>query len=53
MLAGTLRLVIVGAGGALLAYLNAPAWTIFALVGAGMIAYGLSSALIVRYTPWS
>ena len=52
VLAGTLRLVIVVAGGALLAYLDTPAWTIFALVGAGMIAYGLSSALIVRYTPW-
>jgi len=52
VLAGTLRLVIVGAGGALLAYLDTPAWTIFSLVGAGMIAYGLSSALIVRYTPW-
>jgi Na+-driven multidrug efflux pump len=52
VLAGTLRLVIVAAGGALLAYLHAPVWAIFALVGAGMAAYGLSSLLIVRYTPW-
>ena len=52
VLAGTLRLLIVAAGGVLLAYWNAPAWMIFALVGAGMAAYGLSSVLIVKYTPW-
>lgn len=52
VLAGTLRLFIVAAGGALLAYWHAPVWMIFALVGAGMAAYGLSSVLIVKYTPW-
>ena len=52
VLAGTLRLFIVAAGGGLLAHWHAPAWTIFALVGAGMAAYGLSSVLIVKYTRW-
>ena len=52
VLAGTLRLVTVAVGGALLAWSHSPAWAIFALVGAGMAAYGLSSVLIVRYTKW-
>lgn len=53
VLAGTLRLIIVAVGGAMLAYWHAPAWMIFALVSAGMIAYGLSTALIVKFTSWS
>jgi Na+-driven multidrug efflux pump len=52
VLAGTLRLVVVAVGGAMLAYWHAPAWMIFALVSAGMVAYGLSTALIVRFTSW-
>jgi hypothetical protein len=52
VLAGTLRLFIVAVGGALLALLQAPAWAIFALVGAGMAIYGLSTLLIVRSTDW-
>ena len=52
VLAGTLRLVLVAAGGALLAYFKAPAWTIFALVALAMLAYGASTALIVKYTDW-
>ena len=52
VLAGTLRLLLVAAGGFLLAWLQAPAWTIFALVGAGMAVYGLSTLLIVRSTEW-
>lgn len=52
VLAGTLRLAVVGAGGALLAYWSSPAWMIFALVGFGMAAYGISTVLFVRYTPW-
>jgi putative MATE family efflux protein len=50
--AGTLRLLLVAAGGFLLAWLHAPAWTIFALVGTGMAVYGLSTLLIVRSTDW-
>ena len=52
VLAGTLRLFIVAVGGALLAWLQAPAWAIFALVGAGMAIYGLTTLLIVRSTDW-
>lgn len=52
VLAGTLRLVLVGAGGALLAAAQTPAWTIFALVAVGMVAYGLGTAAAVRYSVW-
>lgn len=52
VLAGTLRLLLVAAGGALLAYGDRPAWMIFALVGLGMAAYGIATVLFVRYTPW-
>jgi putative MATE family efflux protein len=52
VLAGTLRLVMVAAGGALLAHWQTPAWMIFALLSAGMAVYGISSVLFVRYTPW-
>lgn len=52
VLAGTLRLVTVAVGGALLAHWDSPVWMIFALVGLGMAAYGVSTVLWVRYTPW-
>jgi Na+-driven multidrug efflux pump len=52
VMAGTLRLAVVAAGGALLAHWHSPAWMIFALVGVGMAAYGLSVVLFVKYTPW-
>ena len=52
VLAGTLRLLLVAAGGAWLAHENAPAWMIFALVGAGMAVYGISSVLFMKSTPW-
>jgi putative MATE family efflux protein len=53
VLAGTLRLVLVAAGGALLEHGDRPAWMIFALVGLGMAAYGIATVLFVRYTPWA
>lgn len=52
VIAGALRLLVVAVGGSLLAYLQAPAWMIFALVGAGMAVYGLSTVLIIHWTPW-
>lgn len=52
VLAGLLRLLIVAAGGAWLVATDAPAWTMFALVGLAMAAYGLATALAVRATPW-
>ena len=53
VIAGTARLVMVGGGGWLLASMNAPAWTLFALVGAAMVVYGLGTALSVRLSDWS
>ena len=52
VLAGTMRLVLVGVGGWWLASSGAPAWTLFALVGAAMVAFGLATALSVRLTRW-
>ena len=52
VLAGTVRLVLVAAGGWVLAMAAAPAWTLFALVAVSMVAYGLATAGAVRLTPW-
>ena len=52
VLAGTLRLILVGLGGWWLASAGAPAWTLFALVGVAMIVFGLALALSVRLTRW-
>ena len=52
VLAGTLRLLLVGIGGWWLASSGAPAWTLFALVGAAMVVYGLGTALSIRLTRW-
>jgi putative MATE family efflux protein len=52
VIAGGLRLLVVAVGGSLLAYAQAPAWMIFALVGAGMAVYGVSTMFIVRGTSW-
>ena len=52
VLAGTARLLLVGLGGWWLASSGAPAWTLFALVGAAMAVYGLGTALSVALTRW-
>lgn len=52
VLAGTLRMVLVSAGGAVLAWAQTPPWTIFALVAVGMAAYGVASWAAVRFMPW-
>jgi MATE family, multidrug efflux pump len=52
VLAGTARLLLVGLGGWWLASSGAPAWTLFALVGAAMAVYGLGTALSVSLTRW-
>jgi putative MATE family efflux protein len=52
VLASTVRLLTVGIGGWWLASSDAPAWTLFALVGAAMIVFGLSTALSIRLTRW-
>lgn len=52
VLAGTLRMVLIAAGGATLAWLQTPPWTIFALVALGMGVYVIASIWAVRATPW-
>lgn len=53
VLAGTIRLVLVAAGGWWLAASGAPAWTLFALAGTAMVVFGLSTILSIRLTRWS
>ncbi|MFL6825525.1 MAG: MATE family efflux transporter [Bradyrhizobium sp.] len=53
VLASTIRLLTVAAGGWWLASINAPAWTLFALVGGAMIVFGLCTVASVRFTRWS
>ena len=52
VLASTVRLLMVGIGGYWLVSIDAPAWTLFALVGAAMIVFGLSTAASLRLTRW-
>jgi putative MATE family efflux protein len=52
VLAYTARLLIVAIGGWWLALIDAPAWTLFALVGGAMIVLGLGAAASVRFTRW-
>src|SRR3954454_4724415 len=52
VLASTLRVAIGGLGGWWLAASDAPAWTLFALVGAAMVAFGLSTAGSVKLARW-
>jgi hypothetical protein len=52
VLGGTLRLVMVCAGGALLSAMQAPSWAYFALTGAAMLGYGLLTAASVLRTRW-
>jgi putative MATE family efflux protein len=52
VLAGTLRLLLVGFGGWWLVSIDAPAWTLFALVGAAMVVFGLATALSIWLTRW-
>ena len=52
LLAGTARMVVIAVGGVLLVMNNAPSWTLFALVAAGMVVMGLATAGSVAATPW-
>jgi MATE family, multidrug efflux pump len=52
VLAGTIRLVMIAVGGLLLTAADAPAWSLFALVGASMAVFGLGVAAAVYLTPW-
>ncbi|MDE2361849.1 MAG: MATE family efflux transporter [Hyphomicrobiales bacterium] len=52
VLAGTVRLVVVIAGGLWLAAQHAPQWSMFVVVALSMAAYGLSTAGFIWMTPW-
>ncbi|MEK9804056.1 MAG: MATE family efflux transporter, partial [Curvibacter sp.] len=52
VLAGTLRLLLVAVGGWLLVQGGAPVWSMFALIGAAMLLYGLVTALAVYHVRW-
>lgn len=52
VLAATLRLAFVAGVGTWLTANDAPAWQLFALVSAGMVLYGLSTAASIRLTRW-
>jgi putative MATE family efflux protein len=52
VLAATVRLALVLGVGWALAAAGAPLWTLFALVAAALIAYGVLTAAVVYLTPW-
>jgi putative MATE family efflux protein len=52
VLAGTARLLLVAVGGWLLVQGGAPVWSMFALISAAMLLYGLVTALTVYYVRW-
>jgi putative MATE family efflux protein len=52
VLASSARLAMVAIGGWWLSSAGAPAWTLFALVGAAMVVFGLATAGAVLFTRW-
>ena len=52
VLAGTLRLAMVAGVGVWLTTWPAPVWTMFAIVGAAMVAYGLACAASIYFVSW-
>ena len=52
VLASTLRLLMVAIGGWWLASSDAPAWTLFALVGGAMVVFGLATVASIGLTRW-
>lgn len=52
LLAGTVRLAVVGIGGLILVKTGAPTWALFALVALGMVTMGTVTAGFVWFTPW-
>jgi MATE family, multidrug efflux pump len=53
VLAGTARLVLVVSGAAIALALDAPLWSVFALVGFGLVVFGSLTALAVQRTDWA
>ncbi|HEU0059210.1 MAG TPA: MATE family efflux transporter, partial [Hyphomicrobiaceae bacterium] len=52
VLASSLRLGVIAIGTVALAWSHAPLWTLFALVGASLVAYGAATAAAVYLTAW-
>jgi putative MATE family efflux protein len=52
VLAGTVRLAGVALGGFWLSSIDAPSWTLFALVAVTMLAYGIAMAIGLFLTRW-
>jgi putative MATE family efflux protein len=52
VLGGTIRLLLVAAGGWWLAAGEAPVWTLFALAGGAMAVYGIATGLLVKIARW-
>jgi putative MATE family efflux protein len=51
-LASSVRLIFIGVAGYWLTTWATEPWPFFALVGAGMVVYGASTAVAIRITPW-
>ena len=52
VIAGSVRLLVIAFGGWWLAFSQMPAWTVFALAGAALAAYGIATVLAVYWVPW-
>jgi putative MATE family efflux protein len=52
VIAGSVRLLVIVFGGWWLTVSQSPAWSIFALVGVALAAYGIVTALSVSLTSW-
>ena len=52
VLAGSIRLLVIAVGGWWLASTQAPAWSVFALAGAALAAYGVATVLAVYWVSW-
>ena len=52
VLAGSVRLLLVAIGGWWLAVAQPPAWSVSALAGAALAAYGITTVLAVYLVPW-
>ena len=52
VLAGSVRLLMIAMGGWWLAASQAPAWSVFALAGAALAAYGIATVFAVYLVPW-
>jgi putative MATE family efflux protein len=52
VLAGSVRLLVIVIGGWWLAVSQMPAWSVFALAGVALTAYGIATVLAVYLVPW-